>query len=69
MRVLLWLSLTERTPHESKMTKTPSCVVHLVRFNYKNLTELELITELELKDVTCKSLQTPSTFSIIIEDK
>ncbi|MFS7975069.1 hypothetical protein Hanom_Chr10g00876131 [Helianthus anomalus] len=45
------------------MTKIPSCGFHLVRFNHKK------ITELGLKDITCKGLQTSSTFSIIIEDK
>ncbi|MFS7935300.1 hypothetical protein Hanom_Chr05g00401861 [Helianthus anomalus] len=45
------------------MTKIPSCRVYLVRFNHKKLTELAL------KDITCKSLQTSSTFSVIIEDK
>ncbi|MFS8018342.1 hypothetical protein Hanom_Chr15g01390941 [Helianthus anomalus] len=45
------------------MTKIPSCVVHLVGFNHKK------ITELRIKDITCKSLQTSSTFSVIIEDK
>ncbi|MFS7970035.1 hypothetical protein Hanom_Chr09g00816261 [Helianthus anomalus] len=45
------------------MTKIPSCGIHLVRFYHKNLTELGI------KDITCKSLQTSSTFSVIIEDK
>ncbi|MFS7976492.1 hypothetical protein Hanom_Chr10g00893061 [Helianthus anomalus] len=63
MRVFLWLNLTKWIPHESKMTKTPSGGVHLVRFNHKKLTELGL------KDITCKCLQTSSTFSVIIEDK
>ncbi|MFS8018033.1 hypothetical protein Hanom_Chr15g01387401 [Helianthus anomalus] len=45
------------------MTKMPSCRVYLVRFNHKKLTELWL------KDITCKGLQTSSTFSVIIEDK
>ncbi|MFS8016670.1 hypothetical protein Hanom_Chr15g01371301 [Helianthus anomalus] len=45
------------------MTKIPSCEVRLVRFNHKKLTELGL------KDITCKGLQTSSTFSVIIEDK
>ncbi|MFS7958118.1 hypothetical protein Hanom_Chr07g00674381 [Helianthus anomalus] len=36
---------------------------HLVRFNHKKLTELVL------KGITCKDLQTSSTFSVIIEDK
>ncbi|MFS7946847.1 hypothetical protein Hanom_Chr06g00541151 [Helianthus anomalus] len=45
------------------MTKIPSCGIHLVRFNHKKLTKLGL------KDITCKSLQTSSTFSVIIEDK
>ncbi|MFS7934491.1 hypothetical protein Hanom_Chr05g00392171 [Helianthus anomalus] len=63
MTVFLWLNLTKWTPHESKMTKIPSCGVHLVRFNHKK------ITELGLKDITCKGLQTSSTFSVIIEDK
>ncbi|MFS7945931.1 hypothetical protein Hanom_Chr06g00529981 [Helianthus anomalus] len=63
MRVFLWLNLTKWTPHESKMTKIPSCGVHLVRFNHKKLAELGL------KDITCKGLQTSSTFSVIIEDK
>ncbi|MFS7981092.1 hypothetical protein Hanom_Chr10g00946961 [Helianthus anomalus] len=62
MRVFLSLNLTKWTPHESNMTKIPSCGVHLVRFNHKK------ITELGLKDITCK-LQTSSTFSVIIEDK
>ncbi|MFS7990505.1 hypothetical protein Hanom_Chr11g01059581 [Helianthus anomalus] len=63
MRIFLWLNLTKWTPHESKMTKIPSCGVYLVRFNHKKLTELGL------KDITCKGLQTSSTFSVIIEDK
>ncbi|MFS7949299.1 hypothetical protein Hanom_Chr16g01453401 [Helianthus anomalus] len=42
MRVFLWLNLTKWTLHESKMTKIPSCGVHLVRFNHKKLTELGL---------------------------
>ncbi|MFS7915984.1 hypothetical protein Hanom_Chr02g00171771 [Helianthus anomalus] len=45
------------------MTKIPSCGVHLVRFNHKKLTELGP------KDITCKSLQTLSTFYVIIKDK
>ncbi|MFS8009758.1 hypothetical protein Hanom_Chr14g01289151 [Helianthus anomalus] len=45
------------------MTKIPSCVVRLVRFNHKKLTELVI------KDITCKGLQTSSMFSVIIEDK
>ncbi|MFS7962930.1 hypothetical protein Hanom_Chr08g00732241 [Helianthus anomalus] len=45
------------------MTKIPSCGVHLVRFNHKKLTQLGL------KDVICKGLQTSGTFSVIIEDK
>ncbi|MFS7909974.1 hypothetical protein Hanom_Chr02g00100851 [Helianthus anomalus] len=56
MRVFLWLNLTKWTSHERKMTKIPSCGVHLVRFNHKK------IAELGLKDITCKSLQTSSTF-------
>ncbi|MFS8000067.1 hypothetical protein Hanom_Chr12g01174051 [Helianthus anomalus] len=63
MRVLLWLNLTKWTPRESKMTKIPSCGVHLVRFNHKKLIELGL------KDITCKGLQTSSTISVIIEHK
>ncbi|MFS7935883.1 hypothetical protein Hanom_Chr05g00408801 [Helianthus anomalus] len=63
IRVFLWLNLTKWTPHESKMTKIPSCEVHLVIFNNKKLTELGL------KDITCKSLQISSTFSVIIENK
>ncbi|MFS7928966.1 hypothetical protein Hanom_Chr04g00327001 [Helianthus anomalus] len=51
--------MTKWTPHESKMTKIPSCGVHLVRFNHKK------ITELSLKDITCNSLQTSGTFSYI----
>ncbi|MFS7925739.1 hypothetical protein Hanom_Chr04g00288711 [Helianthus anomalus] len=47
----------------SKMTKIPSCGVQLVRFNHKKLTELVL------KDINCKDLQTLSTFYVIIEDK
>ncbi|MFS7905329.1 hypothetical protein Hanom_Chr01g00046371 [Helianthus anomalus] len=62
MTVFLWLNLTKQTPHESKMTKIPSCGVYLVRFNHKKLTELVL------KDITCKGLQTSSTFSVINED-
>ncbi|MFS8013627.1 hypothetical protein Hanom_Chr14g01335271 [Helianthus anomalus] len=50
-------------PHKSKMTKVPSCEVYLVRFNHKK------ITEIGLKDITCKGLQTSSTFSVIIKDK
>ncbi|MFS7933811.1 hypothetical protein Hanom_Chr04g00384191 [Helianthus anomalus] len=45
------------------MTKLPSCAVHLVRFNHTKLTELGL------KDITCKGFQTSSTFSVIIKDK
>ncbi|MFS7936049.1 hypothetical protein Hanom_Chr05g00410821 [Helianthus anomalus] len=45
------------------MTKILSCGVHLVKFNHKKLTELGL------KDITCKGLQTSSTFFVIIEDK
>ncbi|MFS7916930.1 hypothetical protein Hanom_Chr03g00183111 [Helianthus anomalus] len=45
------------------MTKIPSCEVYLVRFNHKKLTKLGL------KDITCKCLQTSSTFSGIIDDK
>ncbi|KAJ0733246.1 hypothetical protein HanPI659440_Chr11g0406211 [Helianthus annuus] len=45
------------------MTKIPSCGVHSFRFNHKKLTELGL------KDINCKGLQTLSTFSVIIEDK
>ncbi|MFS7988614.1 hypothetical protein Hanom_Chr11g01036981 [Helianthus anomalus] len=45
------------------MTKIPLCGVYLVRFNHKNLTELGV------KDITCKGLQTSSTFSVIIKDK
>ncbi|MFS8014493.1 hypothetical protein Hanom_Chr15g01345171 [Helianthus anomalus] len=57
MRVFLWLKkITTLTPHESKMTKIPSCGVHLVKFNHKKLTKLGL------KDITCKGLQTLSTF-------
>ncbi|MFS7931675.1 hypothetical protein Hanom_Chr04g00358741 [Helianthus anomalus] len=41
----------------------PSCGVHLVRFNKKKLTDLRL------KDITCKGFQTSSTFSVIIEIK
>ncbi|MFS8008850.1 hypothetical protein Hanom_Chr14g01277901 [Helianthus anomalus] len=63
MRVFLWLNLIKWTPHKSKMTKIPSCGLHLVRFNHKKLTELGL------KDITCKSLQTLSTFSVIIKNK
>ena len=63
MRVFLWLDLTKWTPRESKMTKIPSRGVYLVRFNHKKLTELGL------KDITCKGLQTSSTFFVIIEDK
>ncbi|MFS8003748.1 hypothetical protein Hanom_Chr13g01217551 [Helianthus anomalus] len=48
MRVFLGLNMTKWTPYESKMTKIPSCEVHLVRFNHKKLTELWL------KDITCK---------------
>ncbi|MFS8007971.1 hypothetical protein Hanom_Chr14g01267231 [Helianthus anomalus] len=47
MRVFLWLNLTKWTPHESKMTKIPSCGVYLVRFNHKKLTGLGL------KDTIC----------------
>ncbi|MFS7991216.1 hypothetical protein Hanom_Chr12g01068171 [Helianthus anomalus] len=50
-------------PHESKMTKIPSCRVYLVRFNHKKSTELWL------KDITCKGLQTTSTFSVTNKDK
>ncbi|MFS8033527.1 hypothetical protein Hanom_Chr17g01570641 [Helianthus anomalus] len=60
---IFWLNLTKWTPYESKMTKISSCGVHLVKFNKKNLTKLRL------KNITCKGLQTSSTFSIIIEDK
>ncbi|MFS8018569.1 hypothetical protein Hanom_Chr15g01393541 [Helianthus anomalus] len=59
----LWLNLNKWISHESKMTKIPSYGVHLVRFNHKKLTELRL------KDIICKGLQTSSTFSVIIEDK
>ncbi|MFS7994162.1 hypothetical protein Hanom_Chr12g01102601 [Helianthus anomalus] len=45
------------------MTKIPSCGVHLVRFNHKK------ISELVLKDITCKGLQTSSTFSVINNNK
>ncbi|MFS7998296.1 hypothetical protein Hanom_Chr12g01152001 [Helianthus anomalus] len=45
------------------MTKRPSCGVHLVIFNHKKLTKLELM------DITCKGLQTSSMFSVIIEEK
>ncbi|MFS7961823.1 hypothetical protein Hanom_Chr08g00719561 [Helianthus anomalus] len=51
MRVVLWLNLTKWTSHESKLTKIPSCGVHLVGLNHKNLTELGL------KNITCKGLQ------------
>ncbi|MFS7907525.1 hypothetical protein Hanom_Chr01g00072381 [Helianthus anomalus] len=63
MTVFLWLNPTKCTPHESKMTKIPSCGVHLLRFNHKKLTKLGL------KDITCKTLRTSSTFSVIIKDK
>ncbi|MFS7902185.1 hypothetical protein Hanom_Chr01g00008331 [Helianthus anomalus] len=62
MRVFLWLNMTKWTPHESNMTKIPSHGAHFVRFNHKKLTQLGL------KDITCKGLQT-SSFSVIIEDK
>ncbi|MFS7950236.1 hypothetical protein Hanom_Chr07g00580971 [Helianthus anomalus] len=55
--------MSKWTPHESKMTKIPSYGVRLVRFNHKKLTELGL------KDISCKSVQTSITFSIIIEEK
>ncbi|MFS7985214.1 hypothetical protein Hanom_Chr11g00995881 [Helianthus anomalus] len=42
MRVFLWLNLNKWNSHESKMTKIPSCGVHLVRFNHKKLTKLGL---------------------------
>ncbi|MFS7969669.1 hypothetical protein Hanom_Chr09g00811891 [Helianthus anomalus] len=63
MGVFLWLNLTKWASHESKMIKIPSCGVHLLRLNNKKLTELGL------KDITCKGLQTSTTFSVIIEDK
>ncbi|MFS7986873.1 hypothetical protein Hanom_Chr11g01015371 [Helianthus anomalus] len=40
----------QMVPHKSKMTKIPSCGVHLIIFNHKKLTELVL------KDITCKNL-------------
>ncbi|MFS7942180.1 hypothetical protein Hanom_Chr06g00485241 [Helianthus anomalus] len=58
----LWLNQTKWTPHEGILVILLSCGVHLVRFNHKKLTGL-------LKDITCKGLQTSSTFSVIIEDK
>ncbi|MFS8029505.1 hypothetical protein Hanom_Chr16g01523081 [Helianthus anomalus] len=73
----LWLNMTRWTPHEGILviyshvgsilsyltTKYPHVGSIFVRFNHTKFTELAL------KDITCKGLQTSSTFSVIIEDK